>query len=248
MHDPRGAEDRDAADDAEPRVPGVLRHLLAAGDGDGDRRHRRPRHAPRAISSHGLGHHPPRHRIDRRLADRDRQARLGHRADAAAGAEAARRCPPAAWRSSARISAPWVTSGSSPASLMMPALATPSPSASRARAKLGVSPLGRVIVDRIGKLAGQQRRVGGGRGAPWRRRRWSSRGAGPSAGLGWGVAHGAIVGVGVLKWLASATAAIWLPDKASRRMSRVIPSPTICLRSNPAGSGWPAPVPAIPVC
>ena len=40
-----------------------------------------------------VGDHPARHRIDRRLARRNRQARPGHRADALAGAKASRRRP-----------------------------------------------------------------------------------------------------------------------------------------------------------
>ena len=63
-------------------------------------------------------------------------------------------------RTVAITSAPWVTSGSSPASLMMPARAQ---SCARPRAparKIGVSPFGSVIVDGIGKPAGQQCRIG----------------------------------------------------------------------------------------
>ncbi len=49
-------------------------------------------------------------------------------------------------RTVATIIAPWVTSGSSPASLTIPALAQPSPVSSSASGKAGVSPLGRVMV------------------------------------------------------------------------------------------------------
>ena len=81
MDDPGGAEDRQAPDDAEPRVPGLVGERLAARNGDLDldiaavalrlrqRRHHRP-------------HHLPRHRIDRRLARRHRQARLRDGANA----------------------------------------------------------------------------------------------------------------------------------------------------------------------
>ena len=68
--------------------------------------------------------------------------------DTAAGAPA---------RTVARTSAPWVTSGSSPASLTMPAMAEPSPSVVVARAKAGRCPRGKVI-DGVGKRAGEKRR------------------------------------------------------------------------------------------
>jgi hypothetical protein len=51
----------------------------------------------------------------------------------------------------ATMVAPWVTSGSSPASLTMPASAKSAPSVSRASAKAGVSPFGRVMVTGSGK-------------------------------------------------------------------------------------------------
>jgi len=50
-----------------------------------------------------------------------------------------------------RITAWWVTSGSSPASLTTAASAQPGPEAVSAIAKDGVCPLGRVIVTRAGK-------------------------------------------------------------------------------------------------
>ncbi len=57
----------------------------------------------------------------------------------------------AADRTVEMISAPWVTSGSSPASLTMPARAQPSPVSSSARANAGCSPFGKVIVTGSGK-------------------------------------------------------------------------------------------------
>ena len=51
----------------------------------------------------------------------------------------------------ATTSAPCVTSGSSPASLTMPASAQPAPAASRASAKAGISPRGKVMVMGSGK-------------------------------------------------------------------------------------------------
>ena len=68
----------------------------------------------------------------------------------------------------AMTSAPCVTSGSSPASLMMPARANPSPSSSKASAKDGRAPPGRVMATDVGKRAAKQRligRAGGGGGA-----------------------------------------------------------------------------------
>ena len=59
--------------------------------------------------------------------------------------------PAGSSRTSARTSAPCVTSGSSPASLTTPALATPSPARCSARAKLGVAPFGSAIATGSGK-------------------------------------------------------------------------------------------------
>ena len=63
-----------------------------------------------------------------------------------------KRMPSPPSRTVATTMQPWVTSGSSPASLMIPARAQPSPSSSSASGKLGVSPLGRVIVTGSGKV------------------------------------------------------------------------------------------------
>ena len=97
------------------------------------------------------------------------QAGAGHRADAFAGAEDVTPVPGAPSRTVATISAPCVTSGSSPASLITPAVATPlMPCASAPARKPGRSPRGKRHLDRIGKVAGDQRRERGlrrGRGA-----------------------------------------------------------------------------------
>ena len=76
--------------------------------------------------------------------------------------------PGAPARTVARTSAPWVTSGSSPASLTMPAMAEPSPSVVVARAKRGALPARQGHSRRGRERAGEKRRVsrlGGGRGA-----------------------------------------------------------------------------------
>lgn len=73
------------------------------------------------------------------------------------------------------ISAPWVTSGSSPASLMTPAAHSPVPNASQASAKAGVSPPGRRMVTGSGTLRSAGRYRPPWR-RPWRRRRSSSLG------------------------------------------------------------------------
>ena len=124
-----------------------------------------------------LAHHPPRRRIDGGLADRQRQARLGNRADPFAGRGTGCRCRPSPNRTSARIRAPWVTSGSSPASFTMPAMATSGFSSARANGEARPFALRQRDLDRIGKPAGQQRREARPWSPPWRRRRWSSRGA-----------------------------------------------------------------------
>ena len=84
--DAGGAEDRQAADDAEPAVERLRRQRLAARDrnldlGVGGAAGRR------GDFGDGVADHAARHRIDRRLAGRQRQAGARHRADAFAGAE-----------------------------------------------------------------------------------------------------------------------------------------------------------------
>ena len=59
--------------------------------------------------------------------------------------------PGAVRRNVVMISAEWVTSGSSPASLMIAAIAQPSPSRLRDSAKRGAWPPGRVTVTGSGK-------------------------------------------------------------------------------------------------
>ena len=76
---PRGAEDRQAAFDSQPRVEGLPGDLAAAGNGDFDAQGTR-RHL-----SNGRSDHPPRDGIDGRLARRDLQPRLGDHAHAFAG-------------------------------------------------------------------------------------------------------------------------------------------------------------------
>ena len=165
-HDAGGAEDRQAADDAEPRVQRLRRHLLAAGNGNLDLDI-----AARARARGDLGdrraHHLARHGVDRRLARRNRQARPRHRADACAGLEADA-APGAPGRTVARTSAPCVTSGSSPASLTTPAVARAVALAIDGKREGDALAAGQRDLDGIGKLAGQQRgkgRLGRGRGA-----------------------------------------------------------------------------------
>ena len=68
--DAGGAEDRQAADDAEPAVEGLLRQGLAARDRDLDARRRRARLSERRGFGDGVAHHLARHGIDRGLARR----------------------------------------------------------------------------------------------------------------------------------------------------------------------------------
>ena len=86
--------------------------------------------SPRPVSARPLRRSPraiicARHRVDRGLAGRQRQAGPGHGADALAGAEDHARRRRAAAARVAITSAPWVTSGSSPASLTTPAARIP---------------------------------------------------------------------------------------------------------------------------
>ena len=69
---------------------------------------------------------------------------------------ALKRMPSPPSRTVATTMQPWVTSGSSPASLMMPARAQPSPRSSSASGKLGVSPFGQRDRHGIGEHARPQ--------------------------------------------------------------------------------------------
>ncbi len=165
--DAGGAEDRQAADDAEPPVEGLGGQRLAAGNGDLDLDV-----AGIAVGGgdlgDGLAQHLARHRVDGRLARRNGKARPRHRAHALAGTEADAASARAARRTVARISAPWVTSGSSPASLTTPAVAVPSPSDVVASAKAGRCPRGRVTSTGSGNSPVSSAvigRLGGRRGA-----------------------------------------------------------------------------------
>ena len=87
-HDDAGrAEDRQAAEDAEPRVPGVPGDLLAVVHRDLTSTSPAPpcpARRPRATCSRIIC---ARHRVDRRLADLQRQPGQGDRADAGPGTE-----------------------------------------------------------------------------------------------------------------------------------------------------------------
>ena len=76
-----GAEDRQPAENAEPRIQGLGRELFAVRNGDLDLDV-----AGAAMRARNLGdafaHHLARHGIDRRLSRRHRQPRQGHGADA----------------------------------------------------------------------------------------------------------------------------------------------------------------------
>ena len=80
------AEDRQPADDAEARVPGFCASASPPGMEISI-----SASATRTVCGRDLldrlNHHLARHRVDRRLARRDRQARQRHRADAFSGLE-----------------------------------------------------------------------------------------------------------------------------------------------------------------
>ena len=85
--DAGGAEDRQAADDAEAAVEGFRRQRLAAGDRDFDLGIGRARHSLSHFDD-GVADHAARHRIDGGLTGRHRKAGPGHSANALAGAKA----------------------------------------------------------------------------------------------------------------------------------------------------------------
>ena len=130
----------------------------------------------------GLAHHLARHRVDRGLARRELAGLAGSPCRRPARVEGDARCPAAPGRTVARTRQPWVTSGSSPASLTTAAVAAP---ACTARARPARSwPFRRAAG---GSSPGRR---SPGRPAhrrppwppPWRRRPWSSRGAARAAG------------------------------------------------------------------
>ena len=79
-YDTGRTENRNAAFDAETGVPCLQRDLRAIGNRNLDLDIPRPAERLRQIGNGAL-HHLARHRVDRRLAGRDRQAGLCHRAD-----------------------------------------------------------------------------------------------------------------------------------------------------------------------
>ena len=120
--------------------------------------------------------HPPRHRIDRRLARRNRQGRAASPCRRPRRRERSRRRP--ARRPHRREdSAPCVTSGSSPASLTTPAVAESSSRRVIARAKARPLAARQRHLDRIGKFAGRPARQTPPSPPRWRRCRWSIPGA-----------------------------------------------------------------------
>ena len=141
--DAGGAEDRQAADDAEPAVERLRRERFAAGNGDLDLGVGGAAGRGGDFGD-GVADHAARHRIDGGLARRQRAGRRASRCRRPRRRETSRRRPARRARTVAQISAPWVTSGSSPASLTTPAVAEPSSLRVIASAKLGRSPRGNV--------------------------------------------------------------------------------------------------------
>ena len=81
-HDDAGRpQHRQAADNAEPSVERMLRHLLAAGNGNLDQRVSLDAKLPRRLGE-VFPHHRARDRIDRGFADGERQTGPRHDADA----------------------------------------------------------------------------------------------------------------------------------------------------------------------
>ncbi len=85
-HDAGGAQDRQAAHNTEPRVERLGGKPLPVRDPDLDFDVARSA-TGRGNLRNGVANHPPRYRIDGRLARRNRKARPGDGADAGSGAE-----------------------------------------------------------------------------------------------------------------------------------------------------------------
>ena len=134
------------------RVHRLFRETLAAGDRDRDGDVGRRRAVRLGEIVELLADHRARRRVDRRFADARAAGRAGSPCRRLRRRESRCRVPGAAQASSATISAPCVTSGSSPASLTMPARAPcRSPARPAPARKLGVCPPGRRIVTGSGK-------------------------------------------------------------------------------------------------
>ena len=85
-HHAGGAQNRNPADDSQPRVPGLSRQPLAVGDRNLDDDVGIGPCRGRHLLDH-RAHHAPRHRVDGRLADRDRQPRQGRDSHTGSGPE-----------------------------------------------------------------------------------------------------------------------------------------------------------------
>ena len=156
--DAGGAEDREPADDARaarsgsssasaspPGIDDRDRDVAAAG-------RPRPRPRRRRIIRRGTG-------LIAGSPGGELQPWPGHRADALAGVERDAGCRAALRRTVARTRQPWVTSGSSPASLTTPAVARrPAEPRSRPARSSALPPRGSRIVHRVGKALAKQRR------------------------------------------------------------------------------------------
>lgn len=87
IDDPRGAKNRQAADNAQPSVPGFLRQCAAAGNGDFDFRT-----TPKFRNNRF--HHLPWHGVDGGLSDSHRQTGQGYCTDTLSRLERHTRCSP----------------------------------------------------------------------------------------------------------------------------------------------------------
>ena len=162
MTTPGGPEDREPPDDAEAGVPGLLGEPLAAlhPDLDGD--------VPgRAVDGGDfrdrLFHHPARHRVDRGLADRDREPRAGHRPDPRTRPERKPR-PPGAPRAHRGVNQREMGHVRVVARVLDDAGAgEPVPSLLGRKRERGPLPPRQLDGDRVREFARQQRGVGGPR-------------------------------------------------------------------------------------
>ena len=163
--DPSRPQYRQAADNSKPSVHGFFCKIFAIRDRDRNSQVRRGQTILVRFVEQRIADHRPWPRIDRRFADRQGQPSTRDCADALSRSKADARCRRCRRHLGNLSRAPWVTSGSSPASFTIPARQRPSRISASVRPNCAVPPRGSRIDTGSGKRPVAQRRIGsaGGR-------------------------------------------------------------------------------------